>query len=257
MSILTVVSKIVERVVYNQIEKYMTSQNLFYDLQSGFRSSFSTDTCLTFLTDHIRFQMDKGFYTGMVMIDLQKAFDTVDHDILLHKVKALGFHDLSVSWLKSYLKDRNKKTDISGTFSDPRVVPCGVPQGPILGPLLFLIYVNDMEAAVSCQLILYADDSALLISGRDVRQIEESLGIELSSLNGWFVDNKLSIHLGKTECILFGTKSRLRNTSEMNIICGETKVAAKQSVRYLGVDLDQSLDGKMIAENILKRATLA
>ena len=108
-----------------------------------------------------------------------------------------------------------------------------------------------MEAEVSCQLILYADDSAFLVSGRDVGLIEERLGNELSFLNRWLVDNKPSIHLGKTECILFGTKSRLRIKSEMKVTCGETKVTAKTSVRYLGVDLDQSLDSKLIAEAIL------
>ena len=93
------------------------------------------------------------------MIDLQKGFDTVDHGILLHKLKELGFHDLSV-------KNRNQNTEITGIFSDPRVVPYGVPQGSILGQLLLLMYVNDIEAAVSCKLILYADDSVLLVSGR-------------------------------------------------------------------------------------------
>ena len=131
-----------------------------------FCSSYSTDTCLTYLSNGpYRFQMDKGFYTSMVMIDLQKAFNTWDHRILLHKLKSLRFHDLSVSWLESYLTNRNQKTEINGTFSDPGVVPCRVPQGFILGPLLFLIYVNDMGAAVSCQLILYANDCPF-ISGR-------------------------------------------------------------------------------------------
>ena len=113
--------------------------------------------------------------------------------------------------------------------------------------------INDMEAAVSFQLILYADDSALLVSGKDVNIIEEQLGNELSSLNGWLVDNRLSTHLGKTESILFGTKKRLRISSEMNVTCGETMVASTNSVRYLGVDLNQSLDGNYIAENILKK----
>ena len=143
--------------------------------------------------------------------------------------------------------------EINSTFSDPGVVPCGVPQGYILEPLYFLDYFNNKKAAVSCQLSLYADDSALWVSGRDVGLIEESLGNELFSLNRWLVDNKLSIHLGKTECILFGTKSRLRINSEINVTCGETKVTAKTSMRYLGVDLDQSLDGQLIAEAILKK----
>ena len=141
--------------------------------------------------------MDKGNYTGMVMIDLPKAFDTVDHDILLNKLKAIGLDDLSTSWFSSYLKNRFQKTEVDGIFSDPMVVSCGVPQGSILGPLLFLIYVNHMEAAVSCRLILYADDSALLVSGTSVFVIEETLGHELTFLSEWLVDNKLSIHLGK------------------------------------------------------------
>ena len=107
-----------------------------------------------------------------------------------------------------------------------------------------------MEAAVPCQLILYADDSAFLVSGKDVNKNEEQLGNELSSLNGRLVDNRLSIHLGKTESILFGSKKRLGISLQMNVTCGETMVASTKSVRYLGVDLDQSLDGNYIAENI-------
>ena len=126
------------------------------------------------------------------------------------------------------------------------MVPCGVPQGLSLGALLFLIYVNDMEAAVSCQPILYADNSALLVS--DSGLIEERLGNELSSLNGWLVDNRLSINLGKRECILFETKSKLHINSEMKVSCGKTKVTAKTSVGYLGDDLDQSLDVKLFDE---------
>ena len=105
-----------------------------------------------------------------------------------------------------------------------------------------------MEAAISCQPILYADDSALLVSGRNVGLIEES-----SSLNWWLLDNRLSIHLGETECFLFETISRLRINSEIKVTCGETKVTAITSVRYLGVNLDQSLDGKLIAVAILEK----
>ena len=171
VSILTVMSKILEKNVHKQLENYLRSEILLYDYQSGFRNSYSTDSCLTQVTDQIRFDMDKGNYTGMVMIDLQKAFDTFDPDILLNKLKELD--DLSTSWFSSYLKNRFQKTEVDGIFSDPMVVPCGVPQGSILGPLLFLIYVNDMEAAVSCRIILYADDSVLLVSGTSVSVIKD------------------------------------------------------------------------------------
>ena len=102
--------------------------------------------------------MDNGLHTGMVMIDLQKAFDTVNHSLLSDKLHVLGLNNVSVSWFYSYLTNQTQKVDINGTFPKPRMVPCGVPQGSILGPLLFLIYVNDMESAVKCKLILYADD---------------------------------------------------------------------------------------------------
>ena len=121
----------------------------------------------------------------MSIEELQKAFDTVDHDILHQKLKALGFDSQAIKWFESYLKDKNNKNlMVMVFFSNPRVVPCGIPQGSILGPLIFVLYNNDMEAAVSCQLILYADDSALLVSSKDVNKIEEQLGNELSSLNG-------------------------------------------------------------------------
>ena len=94
----------------------------------------------------------------MVMIDLQKAFDTVDHSILENYLKAIGLDGNVIAWFDAYLTNKMQITDISGIFSDPRVVPCGVPQGSTLWPLLFLIYVNNMEASVSCKLILYADD---------------------------------------------------------------------------------------------------
>ena len=137
VSILSTLSKILERAVYIQLEIYLKENDLFYKFQSGFRTSFSTDTCLTYSTDYIRHGIDNGLYTGIVMIDLQKAFDTVNHSLLSDKLQALGLNNVSVSWSDSYLTKRIQKVDINDTFSKP-----------ILGPLLFLIYVNDLESAV-------------------------------------------------------------------------------------------------------------
>ena len=140
--------------MYNQLEHYLKEKSLLYKFQSGLRPSFSTGTWFTFLMDYIRSEMDFGNYIGMVMIDLQKAFDIVDLSILENKLKAIGLEGNAIAWFDAYLTNRMQVTDVGGIFSDPRVVPCGVPQGSILGPLLFLIYVNDMEASVSCKLIL-------------------------------------------------------------------------------------------------------
>ena len=108
VSILPVVSKILERIAYNQFYSYLNDNNLIYEYQSGFRASFSTDTALTYLSDKIRFNMDKGHYTGVVLIDLQKAFDTVDHTILSTKLSAAGVGKSGVSWFESYpINDNN------------------------------------------------------------------------------------------------------------------------------------------------------
>ena len=145
----------------------------------------------------------------MILIDLQKAFDTIDHKILLQKLKYIGFSSSATDWVKSYLTNRTTFVEIEGCKSSDKEIKCGVPQGSILGPLLFLIYVNDMCQAVQCDLLLYADDSCLTVTHKDIKVIEDTLNGNLSSLCDWLIDNKLSIHLGKTESILFGTKHLL------------------------------------------------
>ena len=107
----------------------------------------------------------------MILIDLQKAFDTIDHGVLLDKLKCMRFSENSVFWFKSYLSNRKFRVKIDKEFSDEELVKCGVPQGSILGPLLFLIYVNDMKQALDCDLLLYADDSCLLFQSKDVKEI--------------------------------------------------------------------------------------
>ena len=134
VSILPVVSKIFERIVYDQLSKHLDKHNILYKYQSGFRRSYSTETALIDLSDRIKFSMDKGLYTGMVMIDLQKAFDTVNHAIMSDKLGAIGCDDGSVNWFNSYLSNRSQFIDIKVTLSDRGEVTCGVPQGSILGP---------------------------------------------------------------------------------------------------------------------------
>ncbi len=131
VSILPILSKIMERTIYEQLESYLRANDLLYELQSGFRSSFSTDTCLIHLTDYIKREMDLGNFTGMVLLDLQKAFDTVDHDILCSKLTSIGLDELSVEWFRSYLTQRSQTVYVNGTFSSDNSITCGVPQGSL------------------------------------------------------------------------------------------------------------------------------
>ena len=130
----------------------------------------------------------------MILIDLQKAFDTIDHKILIEKLKCMGFSNDVTKWFESYL---SKRIHLKKSFSDKALITCRVPQGSILGPLLFLLYVNDMVQSVNCDLLLYSDDSGLIFQHKDINTIEQQLNRNFSIICDWFVDNKLSIHFSE------------------------------------------------------------
>jgi hypothetical protein len=140
ISILSIVSKILERSGYKQLVEFLQESKILYHLQSGFRQKYSTDTYLIYLLDYLRTNNAKGLYTGMIMLDLQKAFDTVDHNILCSKLKVMGVQ--SVDWFESYLTDRVQFVSVNSTISEPMNVSCGVSQGSIMGSLLFFTYIN-------------------------------------------------------------------------------------------------------------------
>lgn len=253
VSILCIISKILEKAVYKQLETYLIQNNLLYQFQSGFRSSYSTDTCLIHLFDHIKTQTSKGLFTGMVMIDLQKAFDTVDHHILCKKLTTMGV--TNVKWFMSYLTGRKQLVSVNGTESELLDITCGVPQGSILGPLLFLCYVNDMSISINrdFKLLLYADDSTIIFSHKDPDKISLMLGKGLESCSHWLVDNKLSLHLGKTECIIFGPKRKLKQVTNFQIKCNDHVIKSQTSIKYLGLDIDQQLSGEITVNSIIKK----
>lgn len=255
VSILPVISKIFEKIVYKQFYDYLDKHDLVYKFQSGFRSSFSTDSALTYMCDRIRYNMDDGFYTGLVLLDLQKAFDTVNHDILLKKLSAIGADVSVVNWFSSYISDRQQIVQINNVMSSPMSTSCGVPQGSILGPLLFIIYVNDMSRAINnnSDLYLYADDSAILVKGKNVHEIEDMLSSDLGNVKGWLEENKLSLHLGKTESILFGSRRKLKKARSLNVKVNNVTLQSKESVKYLGATLEQDLNGQIMGNSVVSK----
>ena len=187
----------------------------------------------------------------MVLIDLQKAFDTVNHEILLSKMESMGV--ASVSWFKSYLSQREQCVEVNGKRSDFLEVTCGIPQGSILGPQLFLLYINDLSASIDCNLSLYADDSALIFAHKDPKHIVEHLSAQLTKCKGWLTDNKLSLHVGKTESILFGSNRKLKGISGFEVTCEGSIVKQVTDVKYLGVQLSGNLNGRSHAEGLIKK----
>ena len=249
ISLLPLISKIVEKVIFDQTQIFLDKNQIIYKYQSGFRSNHSTNSCLSYLSNKVLTSFDQGMITGMILIDLQKAFDTIDHKILLKKMKHLGFSDETIKWFESYLANRIFKVNVGDEYSGPGDLSCGVPQGSILGPLLFLLYVNDMPQSVSCDLLLYADDSCLVFTGKDIDKIETQLNNDFNSICDWFVDNKLSIHFGedKTKSIIFGSTRKLKSLRELDIRRGDIKIKQHSEVTYLGCILESTLTGEPMA----------
>ena len=188
----------------------------------------------------------------MTLIDLQKAFDTIDHNILLLKMSSLGFSREVIDRYKSYLSKEKFHANVHDKFSTSTNLRCGVPQGSILGRFLFLLYVNDMPQAVDCDLFLYADDTCLLFQHND---LERKLTKNFSNICDWFVDNKLSIHFGedKTKSILFSTKNRKRKIGTLDTEYGDVKIKQYSKVTYLGCELEESLFGEAMALKVINK----
>ena len=164
----------------------------------------------------------------------------------------LQFSAQSVLWFKSYLTNRTFLVNVEKCFSDPGKLECGVPQGSIMGPLLFLLYVNDMPGAVNCEMLLYADDTCLVFQDKDLDTISVRLNTEFNKLCDWFVDNKLNIHFGedKTKSILFTGKKRPMD-DKLNISRGRTKVTQHREINYLGCSVDVKSSGEFMALKVI------
>ena len=189
----------------------------------------------------------------MILIDLQKAFDTIDRQILIKKMKYLGFSKHVIAWFKSYLSERKFKVNINTSYSSPSNLTCGLPKGSILGPLLLFLYINDLPQAVVSDSLLCADDTCIVFQHINVTEIEKQLLRDFSSLCSWFADNKLSLHFGKnqTKSIVFGTKHKLRNAKALDIVYNGTEVKQYEKVKYLGYILDQSFSGESMTLNVI------
>ena len=161
ISLLPVISKILEKVIHDQTMELVNKSHILYKFQSGFRKFHSTDSHLSYLQDKVAKGFDSGLLTRMILIDLQKVFDTIDHITLIEKMKCMGFSNVT-KWFESYLSKRMFSVHVEKSFSDKVLIRCGVPQESILGTLLFLLYVHDMVQVVNCDLLLYADDTGLI-----------------------------------------------------------------------------------------------
>ena len=199
ISLLSNIDKILERLIYNRLYNFLEKKEIIFSLQFGFRQKYSTTHALIYLTDKIRHEIDKGNYACGIFVDFQKTFHTVDHHILLKELEYYGVRGISNKWFASYLSNRKQFVSINGYKSNLADAKCGVPQGSILGPLLFLIYINDLHAAIKySEVHHFADDTNLLNFNSCVKSINKQVNYDLKNLSNWLKANKLSLNVGKT-----------------------------------------------------------
>ena len=254
ISILPTLGKVLERLIHDQLYSHLTNNKLLAENQSGFRKGSSTGTCLVDFLHHIYEEIDGGGACGVLFLDLSKAFDTVNHDIIWIKLKALGVKELSISWFVSYLTGRTQYTNINNTLSDPIEIKMGVPQGSILGPIIFICYVNDLPKFCNNTIsFLYADDTALLTKGRNINMIRDNLQLDFNHLLKWFAANRLCINTSKTKTMLFcGNRSPYKEI-KLNINDGSERIEEVDTFKYLGLYLDRHLCFNDHIDKIIKK----
>ena len=243
ISVLSVFSKLLERIVHDQVISFMKVNAHFTKSQHAFQKLHSTLTSLINVTDSWFSNVNRHEVNASVFLDLKKAFDTVDHDILLAKLSAYGVDGVPYHWFRSYLTDRQQYCHINGHRSSQKHVQCGIPQGSCLGPLLFILYVNDFERCLeNCTPNMYADDTSVTCFAEDMEELCNDLQNELINISDWMRQNKMSLNTKKSEFMIIGHKrqlTRIQNPIRLDISGEELKRV--HEVKYLGVSVDESL----------------
>ena len=221
----------------NRVYNFFTKNNLIYPLQFGFRQQYSTFHALINLTEDIRKNLAKRNIGCGVFVDLQKAFDTVEHDILLTKLEHYGIRGIANEWFKSYPFDRKQFVSINGQISNKASIKYGVPQGSVLGPLLFMINVNDLNHAVKfCKVYHFADDTNLVHFNKQINKLNKNISIDKKNLSNWLNANNISLNVKKTELVIFKHKNK-KLECPIKIKLSRKILYPSKSVKFLGLTL--------------------
>ena len=244
IALLPKLSLLLEQIVHTQITEHFTNNSLFNERQHGYIKNKSCVTALTSLYDRWATAANKGLYIGILCMDMQAAFDLVDTPILLNKLRKYGADYKTIKWIKSYLEEREQFVNIETANSNMNQLPCGVPQGSKLGPLLFNVYVNDLILSPkNGDMEVYADDSALTYCHRNPTIIIKKLEEDAANVTKWLINNKLLLSPEKTEFMLAASKRKIRNEEieDLKIRVGELRISQSLYTRLLGVTLSRDL----------------
>ena len=241
ISILSTYSKIFEKVVYSQLIKYLELKNILYSKQYGFRSNKSTTQAILNLLTKIYTTLDNGDLYFSLFLDFQKAFDCVSHEILLAKLYHYGIRGIPHQWFTSYLTDRKQCVAVNGGLSEPRDVLCGVPQGSNLGPLLFLIFINDLPTCTGYfDFCLFADDSTLscIIPRSQIDNVHSEINLHLVHVHEWLSVNKIKLNCEKSKYVVFSYRDQF---SIQPVFINNNIISNVTTIKYLGIHLDCNL----------------
>lgn len=254
ISLLTGLSKILEKVVNKRLLTYLENKNLLSDNQYGFRLGRSTEDAVTNLGDYITHNLDQGRACTGIFLDLAKAFDTISRKILIRKLSYLGIRGTALDWFSSYLNNRTQRVVLDGQCSDPATVNFGVPQGSVLGPTLFIIYINDLCSTTlpQAKIFTYADDTAIVFHGKTWEELQACVENGLQVVANWLQNNLLTLNIKKTKAINFAVSKRsaprvnmnlrLHSCNSNNSCCTCPHLEQADCLKYLGIHLDNRLN---------------
>jgi len=263
ISLLTVFSKVIEKALYNRLIDHLDNNRLLNPQQFGFRRNFSTDNAIFSLTYEILKALNSKMIVRSIFFDLEKAFDTINHSVLINKLLLYGILGKSKLFIESYLTNRYQRVQLNNPLLDAKSnskwmkVKRGVPQGLILGPLLFILYINDLPKAIMQKAtpIIFADDTSIVIARQDVNELQEDLTLTFNQISEWFKQNSLSLNINKTCLTHFHSKGEPH--SDINIIYENNYITKMNDLKFLGINISNTLTWKSHIVKILPKLSSA
>ena len=254
ISLLSTFSKILEKLICKRVRKFLDKHSIISSNQYGFRSSLSTTHAMLDVLTSTYNSINDNTITALLLFDLNKAFDTVQHDILLRKLKHYGIRGTAQNLIASFLMNRQQYVSLHNAQSHKMYITCGVPQGSVLGPLLFTLYINDIVNCTSSTPRLFADDTCLILQHKNLADLNVKINTEIKAIENYMNANKLTLNMSKFNVIVINSNSKNNNLTSDLIA---SKLSLVQNARYLGVVFDNCLSFKnhiTLLEKKLSRA---